>query len=265
MKTCSLLTPEGVGAVDEGPHGRPVVVMVGSLGSTLSVYDGPARSLLDAGYRVIRVDLRGHGRSAAAPVAADSLIDDLADDIAKVLDRAGVDAATVVGCSVGGLASVAFAARHRVRCNGLVLTGAAATFAPPAMWEERAALVSASGMAALADAAVARWVTETTSHRNGASVQRVRQDLLDLAVEVFVVYADALRTADVTMLLRDVESPSLVIVGDGDLSSPVEQARMLDDGLARSSLEIVADARHLVQLDQPNRFDALLLEFLADL
>lgn len=81
-------------------------------------------TLLDAGYRVLNLDHRGHGRSG--PYRQPFTMWDLAEDLVAVLDDAGVDSATLVGLSIGGFASIRAALRHPHRVAALVLASTAA-------------------------------------------------------------------------------------------------------------------------------------------
>jgi pimeloyl-ACP methyl ester carboxylesterase len=101
-----------------GPEGAPVIAFSNSIGTTLEMWDAQARAF-SGRCRVLRYDTRGHGRSAVAeqPVT----IDDLADDLAGLLDALGVERAHVVGLSLGGMIAQSLAARRPERVAGLVL------------------------------------------------------------------------------------------------------------------------------------------------
>src|SRR5215207_10050773 len=95
-----------------GPEGAPVAAFSNSIGTTLEMWDAQARALSNR-YRCLRYDTRGHGRSPVVdrPVT----IEDLADDLAGLLDALGVERAHIVGLSLGGMTAQAFGARHPER------------------------------------------------------------------------------------------------------------------------------------------------------
>lgn len=67
---------------------------------------------------------------------------------------------------------------------------------------------------------------------------------------------------DVTPLLPSITAPSLVIAAEQDKACPLEHPRMIANNISASQLEVIADAGHLVNLEQPNGFNHCLLEFL---
>ncbi|HEX8246361.1 MAG TPA: alpha/beta fold hydrolase [Longimicrobium sp.] len=100
----------------------PVVVLLHGGGLDLTSWDAQVPPLA-RGYRTIRVDARGHGRSTAPPGAVSP-----AADLARVLDHLGVSRASLVGLSMGGGAAFEFALRHPERVERLVLVS---TSGPP--------------------------------------------------------------------------------------------------------------------------------------
>ena len=140
----------------EGPEGAPVVVFANSLGTTLEMWDAQAAALAGR-YRVLRFDLRGHGRSPVPP--GPYTVGDLADDALALLDRLGIERVSFCGLSLGGTIGMTLAVRAPERLERLVLCCTALEFKPPEQWLERAATVRAEGMDAIAPAGMERWFT----------------------------------------------------------------------------------------------------------
>ena len=165
--------------VIDGPADGPTVVLAGALGTDTSMWEPQVAPLVAAGFRVVRYDHRGHGRSPV-PDGPYS-IEDLAGDAAALLDRLGVGRVHWVGLSLGAMVGMWLAqhgaaphktarqcaAQHGAAQHGaarsvidrLVLCCTSARLGPPRMWADRARLVRAEGMAPLAEAAVGRWLT----------------------------------------------------------------------------------------------------------
>ena len=116
-----LIAANGTDLFDDlaGPEGAPVVAFSNSLGATLEMWDAQARALAGR-YRVLRYDTRGHGRSPVVDRPATTL-DDLAADLAGLLDALGIGRAHVVGLSLGGMTARRF---RRLRPLGATAWGA---------------------------------------------------------------------------------------------------------------------------------------------
>src|SRR5215207_2968282 len=115
-----------------GPEGAPVVTFSNSIGTTLEMWDRQVSALSDR-YRCLRYDTRGHGRSLV--VDRPITIEDLADDLARLLDALGIEQAHIVGLSLGGMTAQAFGVRHATRARSLTLMATSAYL--PHGWDER--------------------------------------------------------------------------------------------------------------------------------
>ena len=106
-----------------GPEDGPAVAFSNSIGTTLEMWDRQIPALTSR-YRCLRYDTRGHGRSPTVdePVA----IEDLADDLAGLLDALGLEEAHIVGLSLGGMTAQAFGQRHATRAKSIVLMATSA-------------------------------------------------------------------------------------------------------------------------------------------
>ena len=158
-----------------GPEGVPVVAFSTSVGATLEMWDAQAQALSDR-YRCLRYDTRGHGRSQVLdqPIT----IEDLADDLAGLLDALGIEQAHIVGLSLGGMTAQSLGVRHPGRALSLTLMATSAYL--PHGWDERAATVRAKGMGAIADAVLARWFTPEFAAAHPEVVAPMRERFLAL-------------------------------------------------------------------------------------
>jgi 3-oxoadipate enol-lactonase len=246
-----------------GPTDAPVVLLLGSLGSTLAMWDPQAEALAER-FRVVRCDTRGHGQSPVPP--GPYSLDDLADDALGVLDAVGARSAHVVGLSLGGVTALRLAARNPDRVDRLVVLCTAATFADPssAPWQERAALVRAEGAGAVADMVVGRWFTDRLKAEDPELVQRIRAMIAATPAEGYAGCCDALTEADVRADLGGITAPTLVVAAAQDPASPLEKLQAIADGVPGARLLVVDDAAHLVNLEQPAAVTAALLEHLRE-
>src|ERR1700684_602111 len=121
-----------------GPETGPVVCFTHSLSSDGGMWTEKMLPLLDAGFGVLRVDMRGHGGSD--PVSGDYTMAQLADDTAAVIDATGVGPVHYIGLSIGGMIGQAFAINHGAKLKSMMLcdtmpatpSDAAAAWAPRA-------------------------------------------------------------------------------------------------------------------------------------
>jgi len=135
-----------VSGTDDGP----VVVLSHSLGSSRVMWD-PQMPALEAAYRVVSYDTRGHGGSSA-PAEAYSL-DQLGDDAMALLDALEIESAHWVGLSMGGMIGQNLALRQNGRLDSLVLCDTSAQIPAEARstWDDRIAAADSGGMAPLAE------------------------------------------------------------------------------------------------------------------
>src|SRR5918992_5175552 len=103
---------------EEHGTGHPLVLLHGGL-HTIDLSFGPLIPLLAPSYRLIAVEMQGHGRTA--DIDREPTYDNLADDVAALLDHLGVERADVFGFSLGGLVGIELGLRHPDRVDRLVL------------------------------------------------------------------------------------------------------------------------------------------------
>ncbi|MEU5883756.1 3-oxoadipate enol-lactonase [Spirillospora sp. NPDC047279] len=228
----------------DGPAGAPLLVLGPSLGTDLGLWD-PQMPELGSRWRVLRYDLPGHGGSP--PPDGPFTIDDLADEVAGLLDQVGADRAAYAGVSIGGAVGTALALRAPGRVAGLVLCCTSPRFGPPEAWRERAALVRREGTAPLAKTAAERWFTPGF---DGAAryVEMVRAT----GPEGYAACCEALARFDATGRLAEITAPTLVIAGAEDVPTPpAGHGAVLADGIPGAELVVVDGAGHLANAERP--------------
>ncbi len=241
----------------EGPAQAPPVVLLHSLGTNAHIWDDQARELA-RNHHVIRPDLRGHGLTSCTPGPYSMEL--FVDDLLGLLEALGLRQIHLGGISIGGLIAQAFAAAHPQRLASLILIDTAMAFPPPQSWTERAALVRAQGLIAIADAVISRWVTPDFSAT--PTTAGLRAMLLRTPVEGYAAAAEALATADLTHATATLQIPTLVIVGAQDPSTPIATAQALHAAITGSSLCIVPGAAHIPLVEKPEEITAAMLNFL---
>jgi 3-oxoadipate enol-lactonase/4-carboxymuconolactone decarboxylase len=247
-------------AVEEGPADAPVVLLLGSLGSTLEMWD-PQVPALTEHYRIVRCDARGHGRSPApgGPYA----LDDLVDDAVALLDRLRVETAAVVGLSLGGMTALRLAAREPHRVTSLAILCTSALLGPASVWQERAEAVRAQGTAVVADTVVERWLTSAMREAEPARLQALREMVAGTSAEGYAACCDAIGALDLTADLPRITAPTLAIAGADDIATPPEHLRAIATAVPGARLLVLPSAAHLANVEQPAAVNAALLLHLA--
>lgn len=234
--------------VDEGPRGAPVLVLAGSLGSTVEMWR-PQVAALSGSFRIVRLDHRGHGGSPVPP--GPYRMADLAGDVLALLDRLGLERVAWCGLSLGGMVGMYLGSEAPERLTSLTLCCTTAHFLDPAPWVDRIAAVSAGGTAPIAEAVVSRWFTPDWAAAHPDAVAECRAMVAETPDASYLACCQAIEAWDHRDRLGAVAVPTLVIGGSDDLSTPVEpHSRTLVDGIPGARLEVVA-AGHLATIEQP--------------
>ena len=241
----------------DGPPDAPPLLMLHSLGTTSDVWDAQAAALASA-FRIIRPDFRGHGLTEVTP--GPYTVEGLASDALAVLDALGVGRTHVAGISLGGLVAQALAAQGPGRVASLMLCDTALSIPPSETWRERAATVRAHGMDAIADAVLARWVTE--SFRGQPGTAGLRAMLLRTPPEGYAACCEAIAAADLAESTRRLQVPALVLVGDQDAATPPAAAQALHEAIRGSTLVVLPGAAHIPTAERPDEVTDALRRFL---
>lgn len=242
----------------QGPEAAPPVLMLGSLGSTLAMWD-PQIPALGEQFRVVRADHRGHGGS---PVPAGPYtLDDLVADVILLLDETGIQRTSIVGLSLGGMVAMRLAALHPERLDHLVLLCTSAGFGDPAAWAARSDQVQAQGVGSLADLVIGRWFTPDFATREPAVVSTYREMLSATPTEGYAGCCAAIGTLDLYSDLGRIAAPTLAIAGADDPSTPPSALEAIADGIEGARLVVVPGA-HLASVESADVVNAALLAHL---
>ncbi|MCZ4275028.1 MAG: bifunctional 3-oxoadipate enol-lactonase/4-carboxymuconolactone decarboxylase PcaDC [Rhodococcus sp. (in: high G+C Gram-positive bacteria)] len=238
----------------------PTVVLIGSLGSDRSMWD-PQIGALAAVADVIAVDLRGHGDSPVPP--GPYSVGDLAADVLAVLDARSIDSAHVVGLSIGGAIAQWLAVHRPLRVRSLTLLCTSARFGEPQAWRDRAEAARADGTESLADAVTSRWFTSALAVRDPDLLARHRRMIADTPDEGYASCCEALAGWDNRADLGRITARTLIVAGEQDPATPPAEARILADGIARSTMHVLSPAAHLANVEQAGEVSRLILDHIS--
>ena len=245
-----------------GKDDGAVVIVSHSLGCSLAMWDPQMDSLVPH-FRVLRYDTRGHGLSQAS-VGAYTL-ELLGEDAIALLDALGIDAVHWVGLSMGGMIGQYLALHHADRLQSLILcdTSAAVPEEAQPLWQERIDAARDKGMEAIIEATIERWLSPSFLAGNSRMVTRIRKQFLATPVDGYVGCSEAIRNLNYLDQLDKINIPTLIILGEDDPGTPVAASQAMHERVLNSKLVVVPSARHLSNVEQPELFNAALLEFLG--
>jgi 3-oxoadipate enol-lactonase len=233
---------------DENPRQLRTIVFVNSLGTDLRIWDDVVAHFA-GDFRILRYDLRGHGLSEAPP--APYSVDDLAADLAALLDARKVKSAILVGLSVGGMIAQSLAARRPDLVHLLILCDTAHKIGTPEMWSARIEAIRKGGMGAIADGVLERWFSTEFRQTRSAEVAGYRNMLVRTPVEGYIGTCTALRDADLTETSRRLTQPTLCLAGEEDRATPPELVQSMSVLIPSASFRTIPRAGHLPCVEQP--------------
>lgn len=242
--------------------GRPVVLLHG-LGDTHDLWRHQIPALAER-YRVVAIDLRGHGRSALGETPFD--LDAMADDVRRTIDALELDEPMVVGLSMGGGVAQTLAIRAPGLLSALALVSTSSEFpdATRQRFLSRGALAERHGMAAVVDATVPRWFTPDFAERHPDEVERTRRSVLAIDPAAFAAASRANADRNLTADLRSIQLPVLFVGGAADPADPARALAIYRRELPDLRWEIIPDTSHLVPVEAPDTFNDILLRFLGE-
>ena len=255
-------------AYAEAGSGPPIVFLHG-VGATKRMWE-PQLSMLSERFRCISIDYRGYGESDVPPET--SLAKDARDakaisraayarDVIAVLDAAGIEAAHLCGCSLGGVVALETYDAKPARVLSLALVDTFAFYPNGATsMDERIATLDKLG---IAEFAKTRAPGVLKPDAPADLVESVRADMASIPLSVYKASTRATWTGDYRALLPRVDVPAEVFWGECDTAiAPLALSEELADGLPTCSGVVrVAHAGHLPNLDNAQFFNLALEAF----
>jgi 3-oxoadipate enol-lactonase len=251
-------------------HGEgPPLVLVMGIGYDATLWTLAQVPALSRMFQVVTFDNRDVGRSSLA--TGRYTIGDMADDVAALMDALDIRRAHLLGLSMGGMIAQEFALRHAGRLHRLVLSGCGAAparsvFDPIRTWNW---VKAADPTGEVFAGQQLTWLFSNAFLRNTDAVQQTLSLLTSnphpVALEAYDRQAQAYLHYDALDRLGDIESPTLVIVGEQDLLTPPWICREVADRIPGAQFEIITGdgSSHVVPIERPDAFNDLVTTFLA--
>lgn len=249
-------------AYDEAGKG-PAVLLIHGFPLSRKMWRSQVQALSEAGFRVVVPDLRGFGESESGTETGST--DLLADDLISLLDHLGIEKAVVGGMSMGGYVMLNLLARYPERFSAACFIVTRADADDETARGKRNHLIAevqagrpevvpnAFTPLLFADQAVAELVDEVRGWMTATSPAGL------------VVGLEAIRDrGDSSALLPQLKIPVLVMGAKEDKAIPPEKSTDLAEQIPGAQLCMLSAAGHMANMEQPDAFNAALLDFLGD-
>ena len=252
-------------AYDDAGSG-PTLLLVHGYPFNRSLWNEQVAALSNT-HRVITVDLRGFGDSESSE--RPSTMNQMARDLASLMDALNITTAIIGGLSMGGYVVLAFYKHFADRVRALVLADTRAQADTEEGRQTRLKQVEhirQEGMAGIADAMLPKLLTPETVSKRPEVVRRIRDMMIRTKPEgaAGALLGMASRE-DQTSLLAQINVPTLILVGREDPITPVEDSETMHSRIQDSRLVVIENAAHVSNIEQADVFNQELKAFLENI
>jgi len=259
----TMLNGATIHYVESGEVGALPVVFIHGFPFSHAMW-APQLDVVARRHRAVAYDLRGHGQSDVGD--GQYTIEGHVDDLLALLDHLGIGKAVLVGLSMGGYVALRAVEKSPGRCRGLVLADTRSEADGNEAKLKRAAgavAVKRDGAAAFADGFVRAVFAPGTFKSRPEAVEGIR--LIMAATDPLAIAGNLIAMAgrtDTTEALASITVPTLILVGAHDAVTPPDAARAMQARIPGADLHMVPGAGHLANVENPESFNARLMEFL---
>lgn len=268
-----VITEQGVPlAVFEtgNPSGPPIVLLHG-FGYNHACFQPQFQSDLAKDYRLVAIDLRGHGYSGK-PLGSESYrgTQVWADDLEVVLDALNVTNATLVGWSYGAMVCMDWVRHYGPgRAKKFVFTGSHGGLTPYSSEELKNKIKMNEDLQKLTpnfgqDIQNTKAFIEKMIH---GSISDEMREILELSRHMLPLYAvEAMgsRAFENSDLKESIKRPVLFVQGEHDFANPPKIIQSVAQGVPLSRVQVIPDTGHIPSMEAPEQFNAVLRTFAAE-
>lgn len=240
----------------------PRVVLLPAVGLDLTFVEPMAKELM-RDFTVLRVDLRGHGKSPMEPLAPS--LDEYAEDLHALLHQLDFAPAAIAGFAFGGMVAQTLALNHPEDVSALI-----PCTCPSTLSDERRAISAArgtdalrDGMGSIIDVTMERWFNDDFRLAGGDAPARER--LLSNDIRGWAAAWSAMSRVDTLRRLGAIKVPTLCIAGEVDKSSSPAIVKQIADAIPGARYTILPRGPHMLFIEQPREVAALIADFLRGL
>jgi len=252
-----------VSYTDQGPDDAPIIIFIHGFPLNKSMWDIQVETL-KKNYRVITYDIRGHGNSH--PGIDEFFIELFVNDLLRFIKKLGIEKSILCGLSLGGYIALNAVLKYPDRFDGLILNDTQCIADTPEIKENRCNAIiriKEKGVEQYADEIIKNLFAQETFTKNKNVIDAVKEMIISTPKQSLcnTLHALAERKETCTQL-HEINIPVLIMVGKEDKITPIAAARQMHELILNSKLEIIQQAGHLSNLEDPAAFNTHLAKFL---
>ncbi len=244
-----------------GSNHLPTLVLSNSLGADMFIYEQCLSYLLNH-FRVLRYNTRGHGGSSVFNSEPSLAI--LAQDVIDLMDELSIDKALFCGISLGGLTAQYLAINHGERFHAVICSNTAAKIGTEEIWNDRINTVNTHGFEAFVDATLEKWFTEDFILNYLEIVDKIKFNFLACNKDGYNGCCTSIGETDLRQEIKKIKIPCLIIAGNTDPVTTVEQAEYMLTQIPNAKLEIM-NAKHVPCAEFPLLYANTIIDFYKSL
>lgn len=239
------------------------VVLIHGFPLDSRIWEAQVSGLSDR-YRVIAPDLRGFGQSSSTRPFS---MDDLCDDVHKLLAAIGALPCVLGGLSMGGYMTFSYAHRHAADLKGLMFIDTKAEADPPEAKENRvkmAEMARERGAEPVASVMMPKMFAPDVDKHRPDLARRLRQIMEECPPTTIAHACLAMKDRpDHRERLGQIKLPTLAISGEHDILTPPKIMQPIVDGIPGAKMAVIKGAGHLAPMEQPVQVNRAMREFLS--
>ncbi len=239
----------------------PAVIFIHGYPLRKEMWNKQIAPVVNEGFKVITVDLRGHGESIN--LGAPETLSQMGDDIIELMDNLGIEKAIIGGMSMGGYITFDLAARYPERFLGAFFIATKAAGDPSEAKENRKKLIELikeQGPQAVVDAYLEKLFAPETFHLNPIIVLKTKEWILSTPIETLIGAQKAMMDRkDRRDIIQNLNFPTLFIAGAKDSLIPLEVMEEEFKWAKDGELKIVKTAGHMANMEEPREVADILV------
>lgn len=244
------------------------IVLIHPLGGNIKIWEEEIRLILRSGnYRIISYEIRGHHRSSMGK-NDNYTMDDLANDLDRLLNELNIEKCTLIGHSIGGKIAAVYAKHNSHKIDAIIFISGSSIPIPEEKMEDSISinLATTKGMKAVAEYERQQKYGKEKAFEDENEWNRFKEIFTKTSVEGFVAARNALRTMpdDINNVLRNADCKLYGIVGSDDEVFMNLKSKMKQE-IPKFNLRIIEGEGHWLILHNPRALNKVLEEFLNEI